>query len=179
MKLIVSAVLTSLTLCLTARADDATNSIPQSIADVSGSVTKWVTSFDTNSTTFSGTKLDLWTAMNYQKGINTSAEVGISYDVYKPVAVEAVFRNIGVGGDLLSYSGGASYNFYKYDVKISGYVDVGNNQYDQRMFVEIGGRIKKALTAHSYTFIGIGLQKEFGSNAKLTPTFTLGAGVTL
>lgn len=171
--------LLSLCLASSAIAQTQTNSIPQSIADVSGSVTKWLTAFDTNSTTFSNTKLDLWTAMNYQKGINTSAEIGISYDVYRPIAVEAVFHNVGVGGDLLSYAGGVSYNFFKYDVKISGYLDFGNDQRDSRAYIEFGGRIKKALTAHSYTFLGVGLQKEFGSKSVLTPTFTLGAGVTL
>lgn len=172
-----ASILAIVALCCVAQAQ--TNSIPQSIADVSGSVTKWVTSFDTNSTTFTGSSLDLWTAANYQKGINTSMELGVAYDIWKPVSVEAVFRNVGVGGDLVSYAGGIGYNIVKYDVKLTGYLDFGNNQFDSRLFVELGARIKKSLTAHSYTFLGIGVQKEFGSKAILTPTITAGAGVTL
>ncbi len=170
------AILSLLALSFTALAQS--NSIPQSIADVSGSVTKWLTSFDTNSTTFSGASLELWTAANYQKGINTSMELGVSYDVWKPVSVEAVFRNIGVGGDLVSYAGGIGYSIVKYDVKITGYLDGGVNQFDSRSFAEFGVRFKKSLAAHTYTFLGIGLQKEFGSHAILTPTITAGAGVT-
>lgn len=122
--------------------------------------------------------------MNYQHGVNTSAELGVSYDTFAPttgtaIAPEAVFRNIGAGGDLLSYQGGVGFSVIHYDTKLTGYIDGGNNQQVSRVFIEFGLRVKKAITAHTYGGVGLGLQKYFGSSGVTTPTFSVYAGMTL
>lgn len=155
-----------------------TNTIPQSFADVGGSLAAWVSSFDTNITTFTATKLDLWTAMNYQHGLNTSAELGVSYDLWSHVGFEAVAHNLGAGGDVMSEQAGVNAFLVYYDLKLTGYVDAGYSQADSSALVEFGGRAGKAISAHTAAMIGIAGKAIFRSQSAITPTYTVGLTIT-
>ncbi len=164
----------SLCLCglLSARAQ--TNAPPATPQSFVTSVQSYFTSFDTNSTTFSNRKFDLWTGMDYVQGVNTAASLGLEYQISSGFAVESVTRNAGIAGIILSQQGGIGYSIVHYDTKITGYLDGGYDFDGKRTFAEIGVRAKKALSANTYLGIGISTRYPGGR----TPTFSVFTGFT-
>lgn len=154
------------------------------------SVSSYFTSFDTNSTTFK-TPVDIWTADNYRSGVNSSAELGASYDLWHPstntaIAPEFVFRNAGIAGTVVGEQGGVDFSIIHYDAKLSAYLDLGYSQFDSRGYIEVGIRAKKALSQNTYAGIGLGLQQLFGrsraqgvNTTALLPTVSVFAGFTI
>src|SRR5262249_35359316 len=85
-----------------------TNDAPTTPALVFTNLGSYFTDINTN-LSWASTPFSVWTGANYQSGVNTSAELGLSYDAFKPaaaatatttlaVAPEAVVRNAGIAG---------------------------------------------------------------------------------
>ena len=155
-----------------------TNSVPQNAFDVLATAETWATSFNTNLTTFTASKLDLWTGMNYQHGLNVSAEIGGQYNLWGPVSVEAIARNVGVGGDLMSGQGGIGVHVIHYDLKVTGYVDGGFNAVDGAGYVEAGVRFQKAISQSTFLLLGVGVDGEFHKTAGINTVITVGVGAS-
>lgn len=179
----------SLIASLAATAQTSTNAPVSPQQSFVNSVGSYFSSFDTNSVTFSQ-PADLWIAENYRSGVNSSAEIGASYDLWKVstnlvVAPEGIIRNAGIAGVVVGEQIGAGLSYRKYDVKVTGYLDLGYSQFDSQPYAEFGLRAKKALTANTYAGVGIGIQKLFGASkasgvntTSLLPTVTVFTGFT-
>jgi hypothetical protein len=96
-------------------------------------------------------------------------ELGLDYKIWKQVAVESVTRNSGIAGTLVSQQLGLNLSFVIVDTKLTLYGDGGYEFADfpgavvqpktrDRLYGEFGLRVAKALTLHTYTQIGIGVQ---------------------
>jgi len=135
-------------------------------------VTQWIASFNTNyDVAIAACKMRLWTGVDSVQGGNESLvnEIGVSYDALtknKVLSLEAVERNGGVAGTLISVQGGASLNFLVHDFMLSLYCDggkymdniVSDKGKKNEMFGEIGIRGFKALGPNTYTGVGLGTQ---------------------
>lgn len=154
------------------------------------SLQDYFTAFNTNlDATFGASKLSLWTGVDsIQGGDATLAnEVGLSYNLWKALAPEAVIRNSGVASTLQSFQGGLGLNFVVHDVRLTLYGDGGDDlalptsvnakgktvTHGQPFYGEIGLRAQKALTAHTYAWTGIGAQLPRNSQV-----FSAGIGIT-
>lgn len=131
--------------------------------------------------TWTNTPTDFWTGANYQSGVNTSAEIGGSYDVWRlsataAIAPEAVIRTFGGSAQIISGQAGAGISLFHYDLKITGYVDGGYNNPLDSGFVEFGARLKKKMTVSTYLGTGIYYSHVFQGNTKDTPGATAYVG---
>ena len=86
--------------------------------------------------------------------------IGLSYDVWKMVSVEGVFRNSGVAGTVVDGQGGLGLSFKVHDVRLTAYADGGYGFEDDqdKIYAELGVRVLKALTTHTFAGVGIGVQ---------------------
>lgn len=149
----------------TAKAQITTNSPEGSFPSA---VLSYFTAFNTNlDSTFALEKGTVWTGVDSIQGgsVPLANCLGISYDLWKMVSVESVTRNSGVAGTVLSEQFGAGLNFVVHDAKLTLYADGGYNLYSpgkskfaDRLYVEMGLRAMKALTTHTFAFIGLGVQ---------------------
>ena len=133
--------------------------IPTGPLDFIQQAGSWISNVNTNET-WSNTKVDLWTAANFQSGLQTSAEIGLSYDAFGiatnvVIAPEAVFRNAGIAGVIVSYQGGIGFSYEHFDIKATAYGDFGYSPSQSTAFAEIGARLKKKMTTSTYAAIGI------------------------
>jgi hypothetical protein len=168
-----------------ASAQSATNnppstSSPTTPADFFSGLGSYFTSVNTN-LTWTNTPASLWTGVNYQAGVNTSAELGASYDLWKPspafaLAPEGIVRNAGVAGTVVSGQAGAGISLFHYDLKVTGYLDGGYNSPLNSGFVEFGARLEKKMTVSTHAGIGLAWQKLFHGPAQNTPTVTAHLG---
>lgn len=103
----------------------------------------------------------------------------LSYDAFGKVSAEVLVRDSGITGFLLSAQAGPAINFVIHDAKLTLYGHVGHRQDEasdnpEKIFGEIGVRIQKALTEH--TFAGVGMGVQFPGNS--TRTFSAFTGFT-
>jgi hypothetical protein len=96
-------------------------------------------------------------------GVNLANSLRLSYNIYKSVGVDAVVRDTGVSGLLVSAQVGPSLNFVVHDAKLSLYAHIGHRQEEasdepEKIYGEVGVRISKALTKHTFAGIGMGVQ---------------------
>jgi hypothetical protein len=181
-------------LLLPARAQ-VTNSmppLPTSSAGLVQTVVDYFTAQNTNlADTFGANRFTLWAGVaNVQNAdIPIENELGLSYDLFKGAmttnystigffGLEAVFRNGGVTGSLISYQGGLEAGAVLVDTRLTGYIDGGwdslpESQGGQRAFGEAGLRVSKALGHHF--FAGVGLGFRFPDSAQIYSAF---AGAT-
>ena len=103
-----------------------------------------------------------WTSVDsIQGGDNPMANsIGMSYSIWKAVAVEGVFRNSGVAGSVVNGQGGLGLGVVVHDVRLTVYGDGGYAFAERRdpVYGEIGVRVMKALTTHTFAGVGIGAQ---------------------
>jgi hypothetical protein len=156
----------------------AQTNAPTTPADFLANAKDYLTSINTN-LTWDNTKMDLWTAANYQGGLQTSAEIGASYDLWKPVAniavaPEVVFRNAGIAGTIVSGAAGVGASYEYYSLKITGCIDGGYSPAQSKPFAEFGARLKKKMTTSTY--IGTGLS--WSTLVKSTPSIAVYLGWT-
>lgn len=123
------------------------------------------TSFNTNlDGTFGASKGSLWTSVDSLQGaqVPLANAIGVSYDVYKSLSGEAIIRNGGVTGTVISVQGGLGWNVIVHDLELTGYADGGyyttSQHVSQNLYAEFGLRAKKSLTTHTYAGVGIGVQ---------------------
>lgn len=163
-------------LSLVAGADAQTNTLPhQTFFDA---VTGYFTSFNTNlDTTFADHRGDLWMGAQFNGGAHTGAQLGLSYRVWGNFSLESATVFADVSGNVDSQQLGIGYSVVVHDAKITGYA-VGGIQFpefaDNRAVCEIGVRVKKALTIHS--FAGVGLSARIEKHA--SPMLTIFSGFT-
>jgi hypothetical protein len=133
-----------------------TNDIPQSTSSLISTVEGFFTSFTGLQTFQTNDTLDLWTGAEQVGGNNTAATLGLSYNNSHlrfsnvQIGIESVTRAAGVAGTILSQGAGANVQYIWKDVKLIGFVD-GDYEFDaNKPAVEVGARIWKALTDHTY-----------------------------
>jgi hypothetical protein len=120
----------------------------------------------------------LWTGADSLQGNGTvplANALGLSYNLYQPatspvrIGIESVTRNSGVAGTLVSQQVGPALKFIVHDVTMTAYADglydfnpsthlnkKGKTITDSAMGVEIGLRLQKQLTDHTFAGTGIG-----------------------
>ena len=101
-------------------------------------------------------------------------ELGASYNVYKTLAGEMVLRNANVAGTVDSLQGGLSYGLILVDTRVAAYADGGYDWNLSKMYGEVGLRVQKALTAHTFAGVSYGVQI---LGTKGSPPQVLGAQV--
>lgn len=107
---------------------------------------------------------------------NLANSLGISYNVWKLIAIESTTRNSGIAGTILSQGLGLSLNFPIHDAELTLYAEGVVALYKdppraEKFQGEIGVRVKKALTTHTFAYVGMGAQLP-----KNNQIFTAGAG---
>lgn len=147
-----------------------------------GTVQQYFTTFNPNLTnTFNG-KASLWTGVDSLSGNKASIanEIGVSYNVYGILDVESVTRDGGVSGTLVSQAVGLNANFKLLDTRLTVYADAGyvldgpaGSKFGDNLFGEVGLRVSKALSEHTYAWVGLGAQ--FPTQARV---FSGGVGFT-
>jgi hypothetical protein len=143
----------------------------------------YFTSFNTNlDSTFADAKGSIWTGVDSMQGARTplANALGLSYRVYDLISLESVTRNAGVAGTVVSQQFGPSLNFIVHDAKLTLYTHAGyeldapsGSKLKDKIFGEIGVRVCKALTAHTFAGVGVGAQLP-----KNTQVFQAFAGIT-
>jgi len=159
-----------------------TNTPPANPGSFVNTVQSYFTSFNTNlDGTFASSKGSLWTGVNSIQGgsVNLANEIGLSYTIYKQVAAENVVRNSGVAGTLVSEQIGLNLGLVVHDTRLAVYADGGyqldssSNKNTDKFYAELGLRAEKALSEHTFAWVGIGAQLP-----KNTQVFSAGAGFT-
>ena len=159
-----------------------TNDLPLTPQAVIGNIGTYFTSFNTN-LTWTNTPISLWTGANYESGVNTSSELGVSYDLWRPspemaIAPEAIFKNSGIAGTFVSGQGGVGISLFHYDLKVTGYLDAGFNNPLNTMFLDFGGRLEKKMTVSTFLGVSLGFAHYFKGHNQNTPTVTADLGWT-
>ena len=112
--------------------------------------------FDSTFTTNKGTA---WVSVVSAQGqsVPLQNEIGVSYNVWKMLQIEAVTRDGGVTGGIVSMQGGIGLTAAIHDIKLTAYADGGYNlakqSTGQKVYAELGFRAQKALTQN--TFAGV------------------------
>lgn len=142
----------------------------------------YFTAFNTNlDSTFANSKGSIWTGADSMQGARTplANSLGLSYRVYNVISLESVTRNAGVAGTVVSQQFGPSLNFVVHDAKLSLYAHAGyeldapaGGKFADKIYGEIGVRVCKALTEHTFAGVGIGAQLP-----KNTQVFQVFAGI--
>jgi hypothetical protein len=142
------------------------------------SVEGYFASFNTNlDASTSAARGSLWTGADSIQGGNVALanSLGLSYNLYQPsnspvrIGFESVTRNSGVAGTLVSEQAGPELKFIIHDVTLTAYADglydfaaqdtknaKGKTVSADRIGVEIGLRLQKQLTEHTFAGTGIG-----------------------
>ncbi len=135
---------------------------PSSSGNFFSQATSYFSSFNTNlDGTFDAARGTFWTgAASIQGGsVNLANEIGLSYRVYKNISLDSVTRTAGISGGILSQQGGLSLSLPVHDAQVTGYAAGGVRLGEgDKIFAEIGVRLRKALTAHTGAQIGYGIQ---------------------
>jgi hypothetical protein len=143
------------------------------------SVAGYFTAFNTNlDASTAAARGSLWTGADSLQGgdVPLANSLGLSYNVYTPgsnspvrIGIESVTRNSGVAGTLVSEQFGPELKFIVHDVTLTAYADPlydfaaqptknakGKSVAADRFGVEIGLRLQKQLTDHTFAGTGIG-----------------------
>lgn len=139
-----------------------------------GTVTSYFSAHNTNLLTFQNEKSAFWVGADYLDHVNVSASLGIERAIYKDLSAEFIMRNAHVAGTIVSVQAGVGWNTTVHDTKLTFYLDGGHDAVNDRLFGELGARVKKALTDHTFAGVGIGARLE----KKATPTLTIFTGFT-
>ena len=107
-----------------------------------------------------------------QKGGVTLANditLSIAPSKLKGFGFSASVRDSGVAGTIVSAQGGVEYHYITHDVDLTPYLHGGKWLMDtyKKPFAEIGLRVSKALTTHTYSMIGLGVQLPTGGKVIL------------
>jgi hypothetical protein len=170
-----------------------TNEPPTGLTDLGHTILGYFTTFNPAlDSTFGASTFDLWTGVSsVQNGdAPIQNDLGISYDIWRPapsatnsvvrtaLSLENGLRDSGIAGSLISDQVGLGFSIIVHDVKLTAYLDGGYNFFEQgkmrdKLFGEVGIRAKKALGAHFYSGVGMGVQ--FPRSERI---FSLFAGAT-
>jgi len=168
-------VLLTAALALPALAQTSTNTpaAPPDMQSIGSQAFTWLSSFDTNSTTFRNNRGSFWTSViSEQNGVAPLLnEIGMGYDVFQPgrfnatngtstsVFVEGRERNTGVAGTISSLQGGIGFGLMVWDVRFELAVDFGDNlkraAKQDVLYGEVDFTVLKAIGAHASTGLGM------------------------
>jgi hypothetical protein len=166
--LIVSLGLLALALPATAQLSTNTPPVPTSPDNFFNSALDYFTAFNTNNLAcFNSNSVSFWAGVDSVIGGGAGTdpmanELGASINLYKGFSLEAVERNSGVSGTIVSLAGGADYGYVIVDTRVAAYADMGYEFDQDKILGEVGLRIAKALTTHTFAQIGYGLQFKSG-----------------
>jgi hypothetical protein len=124
-------------------------------------VTGFFTSFNTNLDCTFTNRGTLWAGVANNIGGGGSAlqnELGFSYTVWGGAAPEVIIRNGGMSGSVDSLQGGLSYGYVVVDTRLAAYLDGGYSWDTKKAYGEIGARVSKALTTHTFAQVSYGVQ---------------------
>lgn len=180
----------ALALAIPAKAQTNTPAPPAGTGSFFTSVQDYFTSFNTNlDATFGSSRGSLWTGVDSIQGGDAALanDLGASYNLYKQtLSLETVTRSGGVAGTLMSQQLGFGFNIIVHDARLTLYADGGYDlaakngvnlkgkaTHPDRFYGEIGLRAAKALTEHTYGFVGVAAQLP-----RNTQVFSAGVGIT-
>lgn len=174
---------------LTAMVSQAQTNMPPTFFN---SLEGYFASFNTNlDSTFATERAEIAVGVDSIQGGATplANSFRISYNVYQPsngvtaISIENVIENAGVQGTILSEQAGIGLSFVIHDTKLTGYADglydfqphtttnaKGKVRKASAFGGEIGIRVEKAMTTH--TFAGIGLGVVLPRNEQKLQAFT-------
>jgi len=143
---------------------------PTTPADFFSGIPGWMSTVNTNQSWLTS-PFSIWTAANYQAGLNTSAEIGGSYDLWIPkpnlaVSFDGAFRNAGIAGTIVSGQGGFGLSILHYDLKPTLSLDSGYNASLGSGYVEPAFTLSKKMTASTY--VALSLNYDFFFQGKYT-----------
>jgi hypothetical protein len=126
----------------------------------------YFSTFNTNNVGCFTNRLSVWTGVDSIQGGGAplANEFGVGYEVLGNLSFESVTRSSGVAGTLVSQQGGVGYGFKIQDVRLTPFVGGGYSIYwpkgssGSRIFGEVGARVAKALSIHTFAWVGIGAQ---------------------
>lgn len=134
-----------------------TNDIPTSASGLLSTVEGFFSSFTGLQTFQTNDSLFVWTEAQQVGGNNTAAGLGL---IYTPsfttfgavrLGIESETRAAGIGGTILSQSGGIDLQYAYKDVMLMAYAQ-GGYEFDlSKPAAEFGVRVWKALTDHTFT----------------------------
>lgn len=161
-----------------ALAQTNTAPVPTDEGSFLSTVGSYFTSFNTNlSTTFTN-KGAAWAGVDSNIGGGKAPpvvnELGVSYAIAGAFAGEVVLRNGGVAGVVDSLQGGVDYSIVLVDTKLGAYLDGGYSWDNKKAYGEIGVRVMKALTTHTFAYVNYGVQVTGTSGS---PPQVIGGGV--
>lgn len=176
MKKYIAVVLSVLALSFSAKAQTNEGSFLSSFGS-------YFSSFNTNLTAFSSNQLDVDVGMDYVSGVNISSSLGLEYifdhmNNGLELSAESVTRNAGIAGIIVSQQAGIGLSKVIYDTKMTVYADGGYSWANKQTYVELGLRLKKQLTTHTFAGIGLSIPIENGTRS-LQPVFSVFTGFTL
>lgn len=131
--------------------------IPKSTDSLLTTVKGFFTTFTGLQTFQTNDALDVWTAAEQVGGNNTAAALGLSYTPKFSnfgnirLGVESETRAAGIGGTILSQSGGINAQYIYKDVKLIGFAQAGYEFDLNKPAFEIGVRVWKALTDKTFS----------------------------
>jgi len=154
--------------------------LPTSSGSFASSVQSYFTSFNTNlDSTFSTARGEFAVGVDSIQGGTVPLANSLRLSVNMPgtnwlsaFSLESVTRDGGVTGGIISEQVGLGINFVVHDAKLTLFADGGYNFDDaaHRGFAEVGVRVQKALTEH--TFAGIGMGAILPGNSRVFTAFT-------
>lgn len=119
---------------------------------------QYLTTQDTNSTTFQTDNADVWTGLAYKNGLNFGADLGVDVPVYKrSIYTEVAMRNADVGGTIVNLRGGVGYCLTKFDTRLSLGINGGYDFDINKGIMEIYADLKKALPGTENAYGGMRL----------------------
>ena len=154
-------------LALPAAAQTNIPSVPTDTGSFFQSALGYFTGFNTNlAECFTGHG-SFWVGVDSIVGAGANSqpmanEIGANFNLYKGFGLEAVERNSGVSGDVMSLQGGLDYSYVIVDTRLTAYVDPGYELDQSKFLTGVGLRIGKALTEHTFAQIGYELQFKSG-----------------
>ncbi|HVU07649.1 MAG TPA: hypothetical protein VHG89_03800 [Verrucomicrobiae bacterium] len=156
-----------------AQAQTETNLPPQT--SFFGSVENYFTSFDTNSTTFTSERGEVWTGVVYQNGLNFADDLGVDYNLgAKGIYAEGIFRNAGIAGTIVGAQAGLGYSIVHFDTKLSVGVDGGYDFNRDNPCATFYVDARKALTENTFAGLRLGWEAQFShSPVSRTPELSV------
>ena len=153
-----------------------TNQVPSSASNAFQTIFDWFTAVNPElDGVFTNTSAMLWSGIDSVQGANSTLqnEIGLSYQFGKsfPISLEAVTRNGGVAGVVISQGIGLDLSWNIRDMRFSAYADgvyyladnevpgnVPNPKFKDKIAGEVGLRVFKAMGKFTYGYVLIGAQ---------------------
>lgn len=177
MKNLITTLLFALSLSAMAQTDTNTPPVPAGTGSFFATAQSYFTSFNTNSEMGWTQKGEVAAGIaSLQNGpANLANELRFGYNLGKThLSAEAVMRDSGIAGTILTTQAGLGLNFSVYDAKLTLYADGGYRLREpDRWFSELGARVSKKMTRYTFAGIGLGVEVPRGSRV-----FTAFAGFT-